>query len=440
MSEIVRYDGNGLVPSVDQGAAEVLQLIGKVLSNVREDMLDNSYIEEVLRVLPVGGYRSAIGQFWNAVVDDLRNKIIFRSVELFNKEMEQELRRKVKTYEDFQQLVNDDVLIDGAYKIGVIGWEASKVLKQWKETRHLFSGHPKSTDPTVIKVLAMMEDCIKYVLSEDYPMQIIDIDEYLNLMGTSDYDRNKVAIENALGDLPERYKNELVNRMFTAYIHPSSSTVLRSNIEFCAPILWKVLDRQIQKQIVRRLDPEIARGNVTTIDYAFSFIEMVDAARFISVTARKYKVEPLIQELEDNLDVFAVENRCVAELEKFSAVIPSDLLSRYVNALTQTYIGSVGSSAYYSRTDFFADRAASIIPDMFEKFDDSAADAFISSVLTNKTIISRIRSYASKIRRLRSLAHIVLDRVSDKYAQKTFLEILTDESREKEFFSLLKAK
>ncbi|WP_226579898.1 hypothetical protein [Halobacillus litoralis] len=69
-------------------------------------MHDNPYIEEALRVLPVGGYRSAIGAFWNAVVDDLRNKIIYRSLTMFNKEME--IGREINTYDDFQNYVNDD--------------------------------------------------------------------------------------------------------------------------------------------------------------------------------------------------------------------------------------------------------------------------------------------------------------------------------------------
>lgn len=118
--------------------SEIQPLIEKSIANVRDEMMDNPYIIEALRVLPVGGYRSAIGSFWNAVVDDLRNKIIYRSLSLFNKEIR--FRQEVKTYEDFQNYVNDDDLIDGAYKIGVIGWEASKVLKHAKETRHIFDG------------------------------------------------------------------------------------------------------------------------------------------------------------------------------------------------------------------------------------------------------------------------------------------------------------
>lgn len=70
---------------------------------------------------------------------------MFRSITLFNKEIN--FGREIKTYEDFQNYVNDDQLIEGAYKIGVIGWEASKVLKHVKETRHIFSGHPSSSDP-----------------------------------------------------------------------------------------------------------------------------------------------------------------------------------------------------------------------------------------------------------------------------------------------------
>ena len=54
---------------------EIRPLFEKALSSVREEVVDNPYIVEAIRVLQVGGYRSAIGSFWNAVVDDLRNKI-----------------------------------------------------------------------------------------------------------------------------------------------------------------------------------------------------------------------------------------------------------------------------------------------------------------------------------------------------------------------------
>lgn len=414
---------------------EVYGLINKSMLNVREDMQENPYLLEALRVLPVGGYRSAIGAFWNAVIDDLRNKIIFRSLPMFNKEME--IGREIKNYDDFQNFVNDDQLIEGAYKIGVIGWEASKILKHAKETRHIFSGHPSSTDPSIIKVLSMMDDCINYVLNVEYPLQIIDIDEYLEILATESYDRNPIGVENAFGDLPDRYKNELSNRLFSSYIHKNSSTIMRSNIEFCSPILWKILPKPVKIQVVRRIDQEIIKGNGTTISLAFQFIENVQAHEYLTLNAKKYKIEPLIDDLEKNLDVFSVENKCVEELERFSSSIPIDLLSRYVNALTQTYIGHIGGSAYFARTDFYADSAALRIPEMFEKFDDTAADAFISSIKTNKKIKSRIKNPA-KLRRLRSLANIVLERVSINYHNKELLESLVDETKEKQFFEIFK--
>lgn len=423
------------VVSTAREASEVVSLIQSKLSYIREDMRDNTYIIEAIRVLPVGGHRSAIGAFWNAVVDDLRNKIIFRSVTLFNKEVA--IGRTIKSYEDFQDYVNDDQLIEGAYKIGVIGWEASKVLKHAKETRHIFSGHPKSSDPSIIKVLGMMEDCVNYVLNVEYPMQIIDIDDYITQLGTEDYDRNKVAIENALGDLPENYKNELVNRLFTAYIHPDCSTILRSNIEFCTPILWKVLPKTVKVQIVRRVDQEIPKGNTTSVSYAFAFVEIVDGAMYLSTLARKYKVEPIINRLNDSLDSWSTENSCVEELEPLAGYIPSDLLPIYVNALTQTYIGTTGSSYQHARTDFYADGASYRIPGMFEKFDDEAAEAFIEAIKLNDTIKHRIRTSA-KMRRLRSLGHIVLERVSDRFKDRELLELLVDDSKEREFFASIR--
>jgi len=56
------------------------------------------------------------------------------------------------------------------------------VLKHAKETRHVFDGHPKSSEPSLVKVLAMLDDCVKYVLSQPYPPKIIDIDDYLAQM------------------------------------------------------------------------------------------------------------------------------------------------------------------------------------------------------------------------------------------------------------------
>lgn len=430
--DILVTANNNDVTSVKQ--SEVISLIQRNLIQVRDDMKDSPYIKEALKVLPVGGYRSAIGAFWNAVVDDLRNKVMFRSIALFNKEIN--VGREVKTYDDFQNYVNDDQLIEGAYKIGVIGWEAHKVLRHCKETRHIFSGHPKSSDPSIIKVLGLIEDCVKYVLNEDYPMQIIDIEEYITIMGTDTYDRNASAIENALGDLPENYKIELTNRLFTAYVHRDCSTVLRSNIEFCAPILWKVLPKAVKIQIVRRVDQEIPKGDASRTFAAFAFVETVGGMQYLSETARMYRLEPFVTELSESLDDFSIEDKNVAELERFAAYIPSGLLEKYVNSLTQTYIGHIGSSPYFSRTDFFADGAATRIPGMFEKFDDRAADAFVKAIKLSTIIKLRIRQPA-KMRRLRALGNIVAERISENYHDKRFFDILTDETKESEFFAAL---
>lgn len=317
-------------------------LFERCLNSVRADLRDNPYILEGLKVLQVGGYRSAIGSFWNAVVDDLRNKIMARSLKLFNKSVT--LSREIKVYEDFQNHVNDDQLIEGAYAIGVIGWEASKVLKHAKETRHIFDGHPRSSEPSILKVLAMMDDCVKYVLNAEYPPPIIDIDDYMTVLGDQKFDRNEIAVENAFGALPEIYKNELANRLFSAYVHVGSTTVLRSNIEFVTPILWQVLPKEVKLQVVRRVDQEITKGNADSTEQAFAFVRVVGAAAYLNPVARKYKIKPLVEKLKTNLDQWKVENEVVTELAPYASIIPPELLSDYVSAILHTYVGYVGSS------------------------------------------------------------------------------------------------
>jgi len=416
---------------------EIVPLMSRILSSVREELQEDPYIIEAINVLQVGGYRSSIGSFWNAVVDDLRNKIIFRSLSLFNKSTD--CVRKINTYDDFQNYVNDDQLIDGAYKIGVIGWEASKVLKHAKETRHIFSGHPKSSQPSIIKVLAMMDDCIKYVLNAEYPAQIIDVDEYISTLGEDTFNRNRISIESALGDLPEIYKNELANRLYTSYIHPQATSVIRSNIEFIGPILWKGLPKAIKIQISRRVDQEIQKSNAEITDNAFSFVEVVESLTYLSVVARRYKIEPLVEELGKAFDDFPSEDKAVKNLVTYSTLIPEELLQDYVTGLTKTYVGRVGSSARWNRTDFYADGAAMYIPSMFEKFDDAAVLAFVETIHKSEILKRRIQT-PTKLRRLRSLGIILLERVSVKFSEKLILEALCDEGKEEEFFKLAKLK
>lgn len=427
-------EADRLTPQIVLNSGEI-ELFRASLMNIREEMIDNPYIEETLRVLPVGGFRSAIGSFWNAVVDDLRNKILYRSIKLFNKEMS----KRVERYEDFQDNVNDEILIDGAYKIGVIDWEACKVLKQAKETRHIFDGHPRSSNPSAIKALSMIDDCIKYVLSQEYPPEIIDIDEYIELMGTEEFTRNEYSVSDAINDLPDIYKGELMNRLFSSYINDRCSSILRANIEFVAPFLWRVLPRTVQGQIAKRVEQEILKANASKIEYSFKFINIVGGRKYLSSNSKKYLLGPIIQTLNENLDVFRVENECVSKLEEYAGYIPRELIYEYVRGLTRTYVGHIGGSAYWNRTNFYADVAATIIPNMFEKFDDESADAFVQVIKEDERLRSRIRN-TDKLDRLRSLGKIVVQRVSDKYRNKDFLDMLCDEERAKDLLKIINQK
>lgn len=428
----------GALVTLKDTETEITPLFQRSLSSVREEMIDSPYIAEALRVLSVGGYRSAIGSVWNAVVDDLRNKIMHRSLPLFNKKMTSKIGRQVNTYEDFQNHVNDDELIEGAYEIGVISWEASKVLKHAKETRHIFDGHPKSSEPSIFKVLAMFDDCAKYVLRAEYPPQIIDIGDYISNMDTANFDRNMASIENALGDLPELYRTELINRLFSAYTQPNSSSALRSNIEVVLPHLWVILPKREKLQVVQRVDGVMNRGNEDATKLAFAFVRIVQGNLYLTQSARRYIIEPILQTLEVGFEKFSIEDVCIKQLEPYGAYVPQSLLSRYVTALTRVYVGFMGGSARFSRTDFYADTASSIIPTMFQAFDDNAANEFVVCLKKDPVIRSRVEHYPVKLGRARNLANIVLERISEAFPEREFLNLLVDSSREAEFWTLLR--
>ena len=417
-------------------AIEAKQLLEKALTNVREEMRENAYILETVKVLSVRGYRSAIGSYWNAVIDDLREKIMHRSLDLFNKEMT--FRREVKTYEDFQDLVTDRDLIEGAYKVGVIGWEAHKLLHHARETRHVFDGHPASSEPSLIKVLDMISDCNKYVLSQDYPPLIIDIDTYMSTMDSQDYDKNEIAVDQAFSDLPSVYKTELINKFYSGYTDESSSTVLRANIEFCAPILWSVLPKEDRHQIGRRLDQDIVSGNWQKTEKGIELLSLVNGLKYVSSSSRSAIFDPAIQNLEQNLDEWAEEGKYIHYLERLGTNIPDELIPRYVAALTLTFVGFRGDTNRSSGTNYYSFTAAPTIRRLFEKFDDKAAQEFVNTIKGNQTLKRRIK-YPGQLARLRILANILLDRPKLRSDVREFLEALVDEKKTGEFLRGIKS-
>lgn len=421
-----------IVPNLEAQDERIASVIGEV----RDELKTNPYFLETLKVLSAGGYRSAIGSFWNLVVDDLRNKILFRSADLFNKEMKPS--KPVKVYEDFQDTISDEALIDGAYKMGVISWEAHKMLKQAKDDRHVFSGHPKSSEPTLIKVLSMMEDCIKYVLGQPYPPQIIDVDSYVAKMGDPDFDSSEIGIQNAIDDLPETYLKQLANMLFTKFVDKGCPSNLKNNIQAVSPVVWGQLTNELRDALAKRVDTEISRADKVTIGAAFDFIGIVDGYRYLTASSRRYLLGPIISELESGLDDFATENRCVEQLFPYAGFIPRDLVYQYVNALTQTYVGRIGSSYYFPRTDFYADRAALLIPKMFEKFDGYSIDCFIESVRNNSVLKNRVLSNAVKMRRLRTLGNVIFSVMSSSHPKAEFIQALVDESMEVDFVRMMK--
>ena len=410
--------------------AERVEHLQRELTNVREELIENKYIEEARIVLKAGGLRSAIGCYWNAVSDDLRRKIMHRSLDLFNKEM----NKSAKTYEDFQNNVTDYDLIEGAYKIGVLSWEAKKVIHQARETRNIFDGHPDSSDPNLFKVLNMIADCNKYVLSQEFPTPIINVNDYIVKMDTDTYDKYELAVEQAFIDLPEVYKKEMCNKLFTYYIGDTISTRFRSNIEFSFPILWKVTPKEIRQQIGQSFDKIYLEGDAMKNDKGVNLFSLIDGLRYLSTTTRKLIYEPQIQHLEDNLDNWEEEAVSVKKLDKFGSVVPDEYIERLVAALTLTYTGYKGSSHKSNRTSFYSDAAAPKISRMFEKFDNKSAEAFVKTIKTNSKLKSRINNVAL-LNRLRTLGDILLNKPEITGDSKIFLELLVDEYRTKDFYS-----
>lgn len=412
-------------------------LLSKELSNVREEVKDCPYLAEAIKVLPVKGYRSAIGAYWNAVVDDLRQKILHRSIDLFNKEIDP--KKEITKYEDFQDHVTEYDLIEGAYKIGVLCWEGRKLMHQARETRNMFSGHPKTKEPSLIKVLNLISDCNTYVLSEDFPPSIIDISTYLSQMDSDSYDRNEIAVEQAFSDLPSIYKTELSNRFFTTYVSESISSELRANIEFCSPVLWDSITKDDKKQIGKRFDKLIVEGDKEKIKRGLAYINLVEGMMYVNLASRKIVIGPLIKKLEASLDDWDTEANIIKKISPLSKFIPEESLQLYIESITKTFVGIKGSSSRFSRTDFYSDSAVPYIKKMFHRFDTKSTEIFVAAIQKDEKLKRRIKG-SGQLRRLRVLGNILIENNIGSVEDLEFIELLCDEEKETEFYGWIFSK
>jgi len=264
-------------------------------------------------------------------------------------------------------------------------------------------------------------------------LPIINVNDYLSKMDTDTYDKNDLLVEQAFIDLPEIYKTELANKLYTYYSGDSISTRFRANIEFSFPILWRVLPKESRQQIGHRFDREFLEGDSSKNDKSTNLLSLVDGLRYTTSTTRKLIFEPWIKYLEDHLDDWSDEAKAVRVLESYGSLIPDNLIDRFVSAITLTFIGYKGSSFYSSRTSFFSNAAAPRITNMFERFDNNSVSAFINNIRTNSKLKSRIKSPA-KLNRLRTLGEILLNKPEIVDKNREFLELLVNGENTMEFY------
>ena len=310
------------------------------------------------------------------------------------------------------------------------------MLSHAKEAQHIFYGHPKSADPSPFVVLSVVENCVKYVLAEPYPSEIVDLDEYLVQMGRDDYDRNEMAVRDTVSDLPDPHRGKMAHMLFSHYVSGESSSILRSNIEWCASIVWGFLARDTKRQLMHRVEKEIKRASGSRIALAFAFADHVAGHRFLPAAARTYKLKPLIERLESGLVGWDVEYSVIAELELYSEYVPDDLIERCVKSLVENFAAYSGGNRRYYRKPLPMDAGVNRIPKLFGTFDDRAVAAFVTALRGN-TKLKSIVTGGGRIDRLRRLGEIAAARASANLPDKRILDLLLDQKREDEFLSFL---
>lgn len=129
-----------IIEEVQQKIIELEPAAKDIYTRIRPEKQRNKYIESSIKLFLLGEYRNAMDNIWQATIDDIREKVLARSITFFN----QEMKTSISKYSDFQdKKIQDNDLIEGAYKIDIYDFETKEKLHINRNIRNKFLDHPK---------------------------------------------------------------------------------------------------------------------------------------------------------------------------------------------------------------------------------------------------------------------------------------------------------
>ena len=252
-----------------------------------EKCTESYYLSKFIVAVGTGLFDAALNYLWDETIKQLRIRISNGYLDYFYEVVINDVNRKnYKNKEDLIKL-NDAMLIEGAFKIGLISEIGYHQLDYIRYMRNFTSAaHPNDNQITGLDLINWMEICIKDVITLPASNNLIKVKELLNNIKNNVIDEEKAEIiSNFFTELDPVRLDNLSKAVFGIYIDSNTNQQTRTNINYLAKALWNLTSEEVKYECGMRYATCIANSSSNSKE-AKQYLEIVDGLSYAPDSVR----------------------------------------------------------------------------------------------------------------------------------------------------------
>jgi hypothetical protein len=357
------------------------------------------YIDSARRALDAGLWDAAVGYFWSATIAHLREKVMAYGLEYFAAQLAQP---GLDCKEKLERDVSDYALIDGCYRLGLIGRHAHIQLQHCREIRNHFalSSHPSEETVDPLESLNFIKNCVKFCLAVETPAPGLNPKVLIENLRETDVTDRADEIRVVLQRQSSKLLDTLIQIFFSEYITPDCPGTLKANINAIAPFCWEGCSQECRLSLGLRYAKLVGEGSEEELQEAVRFLRRVGGTEKIPVQLRKSLVTRACKNLIEahfGTNNFYTEPGHAEALADLGPSIPDGTEEIYVKALVLSYVGNSYGVSWAAEP-----HVAKMLRDLKQRCVN-----ILFAVIERDDDIIRELSYDKPVRRLKKLCELV---------------------------------
>jgi hypothetical protein len=364
--------------------SKVFQNSLKALSRLPEHKRETSiYISKFLAATASGLFDAALNYLWDETILELRNRVLQYDLSYFyDQAIHAERRKQFKDESDLVKVSNSE-LIDGARKIEIISDVGYKHLDYINFMRNWASAaHPNQTEITGLQLIAMLETCIREVISLPPSLVAVRIKELLeNIKENELSEEDAKSIGPFFLELSQEQAGSLLSGFFGIYCDPDTTSRTRDNIHLLLPQLWGAVTEETKYKIGMKYANYKVNNYKKEASYAHKFLDLAGGLAYIPEQLKIVEIDTAMNNLlqahrgSDNFYHEPPFARVLQDLISQTGSVPRQIRNDYVFSLVEVFITNGYGVAW---------NAEPIYIDLIKRFDSTQAIVAILSFSQNR--------------------------------------------------------